>query len=270
MRKIIFFIGILCFAGIAAAAFKAKIVKPKKPERFQSHVAASGISFAADLLLEGREQKDFFCKELTPHDVIAVRLAIFNDSKNEVVLPLEEIRLTDPNGREVPWVGAEVVAKAVTEGIKTNSKVDQPKVAVSDKPYRRIPQANRTDPTYDPRRDPMDPNYDPRLDPSNPNYDPNCYPNSPCDRVSRQSRRLPTPGVHVDVNPYGSEYGTISEKLIQKDFNNKAHSTDPIPPSTVRDKFLFFALTDRPAGVEGFELHLPQGNGIPQPITLKF
>ncbi|MBN1570928.1 MAG: hypothetical protein JXA73_24020 [Acidobacteria bacterium] len=270
MRKIIFFIVILCFAGIAIAGFKAKIVKPKEPERFESRVAVSGIGFAADLLLDGREQKEFFCRELVPHDVIAVRLAVFNDSTNELVLPLEEIRLTDPNGRDVPLVEAQAVAKAVIEGIKKNSKADQPKVAVSEKPYRRIPQAGGTDPTNDPRRDPTDPNYDPRLDPSNPNHDPNCHPNSPCDKMSRRSRLLPAPGVHVDVNPYGSEFGTLSEKLIEKNSGDKAHSADPILPSTVRDKFLFFALPNRPAGVKGFELHLPQGNGIPQPITLKF
>jgi hypothetical protein len=258
MKKTICFIAILCLTVTADAGFKPKLIKSKKPEQFQARAVVSGVGFAADLLLEGKEQKKFFCEELSPHDVIAVRLAVFNNSAGAVVLPLEDIRLTDPEGREVPRIGAAAVAEAVNGGIEKNTDVDQPTIQTASNPARRSGPVNTSDPTYDPSRNPADPNYDPT-----------CEPNSPCGQLRKLSQ-MPAPGAHVEINPYGSEYGTISERLIQKDFIDKSHSADPIPAAGVRDKFLFFALPGRPAGIKGYELHLPPGKDIPQPVILKF
>jgi len=63
-----------------------KLVKPKKPDQFQVRLAAGEVTYAADILLKDGEQKNFFYKELTPANIIAIRLAIYNQGKNSVTL----------------------------------------------------------------------------------------------------------------------------------------------------------------------------------------
>lgn len=261
MRSIILFIEMLCLTFTAAAGFKAKTIKSKQADRFQTRTEIAGVIYAADLLLEGRDQKDYFYKELTSCDVIAVRLAIFNNSKGEVALPPGDIQLVGPNGEEIPAVAPEVVAKAMIQGLAVNSKTNQPPVRVAPDTGTIDPRIDRTDPRYDPRMDPSDPRYDP-TDPRNQGYGRRPYGTDPIYR----------PGVQVILNPGGGgdNYGNLSGQLIEKDFVDKAHSADPIPPSMIRDKFLYFSLSNRPASSKGFMLRLPQGKGLPQAINLKF
>ena len=248
------------------AGFKPKTIKPKKPDKFHAQAVVSGITYASDLLLNGKEQKKYFCKELAPQNVIVVRLAIFNNSSNKKVLPLERIRLIDPDGKEVPALSPATVAQAVIQGITVDALSDQPYVrVVGDPDLNPDARIDRTDPR---RQDPNDPRYDPRLDPNHPDY--NCYPNSPCDKARRRAGIRPRPSVGVVLNPYGKEYGEISSQLIEKDFIDKAHSTDPILPSMKRDKFLYFKLVDRPASVKGFELLLPRDDDTQKAIHLKY
>lgn len=256
MRRIFLFIGICCLAATAMAGFKAKVIKSKKPQQFHAHIIVSGITFAADLLLEGKDQKDFFYKELTPCNVIALRLAIFNDSPGEVVMSLNGIQLTGPDGKEVPLVDPETVAQAVLQGFAVSSAADEAPVQVA-----------RTTRVGDPRIDKTDPNYDPRLDPTDPNYDPTDPRNRGYDRGAYGTRR---PDVGVILNPSGGKYNAISGQLIAKDFMDKAHSADPISPSLMRDRFLYFKMAERPASIRGFELRLPQGKGIDKAVSLKF
>ena len=75
------------FRQCAFAGFKVKNVKAKKPKQFQTRTSIEGVTYAADLLLDGKEQKEFFYKELTPSDIVAVRLAVFNAGKEEIELP---------------------------------------------------------------------------------------------------------------------------------------------------------------------------------------
>lgn len=259
MKSIILFIEMLCLTFPAAAGFKPKIVKSKKPNQFRSQTEIAGVTFAADLLLEGKDQKDFFYKELTSCNVIAVRLAIFNNSKGEVALPPGDIRLVGPNGEEIPAVAPEVVAQAMVRGLAVNSKTGQAPVQVGPNTQTVDPRIDRTDPRYDPRLDPSDPRYDPS-DPRNTGYGRPPYSNDPLYR----------PGVQVILNPSGNKQGNLSGQLIEKDFIDKAHSADPVPPSMIRDKFLYFSLSNRPASSKGFMLRLPQGKGLPQGISLKF
>ncbi len=62
----------------------------------------------------------------------------------------------------------------------------------------------------------------------------------------------------------------FEKQLVEKDFNDKAHTTDPIEPSTTRDRFLFFTMKDRPATVHGFTLRLPKSKGISEEVVVKF
>jgi hypothetical protein len=73
MRRISLFIALLLLAASSFAGFKAKVVRPKRPAQFQARAALSGITVAADLLLSDSQQKDFFCKELNPSNIFAVR-----------------------------------------------------------------------------------------------------------------------------------------------------------------------------------------------------
>src|SRR5512136_2250641 len=98
---------LLFVLGASFAGFKAKNLRPKKPEQYQTRQTASGVTYAADLLLDGKAQKDFFYKELTPSNIIAVRLAIFNTGKSEVVLPIGEIELLGPSGKSLPPIAPE-------------------------------------------------------------------------------------------------------------------------------------------------------------------
>jgi hypothetical protein len=253
MRRLTLFIGAFCLAASGVAGFKAKAVKPKKPEQFQVHATVSGITFAADLLLNGKDQRKFFYRELTPSNVVALRLAIYNDSPNEVAVPLSGIQLIGPDGKEVPSISPEMVAQAVLQGFLVSSEVNQPPVQVSSGANRRI---DKSDPNYDPRLDPTDPSYDPQ-DPRNRGY-------------NRDPYGIRRPGVGVILNPSGNMYNDISKSLIEKDFMDKAYAGDPIAASMKRDKFLYFLIANRPASTKGFELRLAEGKGVIQAVRLKF
>src|SRR5262249_40129948 len=91
-------------ATVAFAGFKVKLVKPKKPEQFQARASSGAVTMAADLLLEGKDQKDYFFKELAPSNIVAVRLAVFNSGREEVVLPLDRLQLLGPDGSEIALI----------------------------------------------------------------------------------------------------------------------------------------------------------------------
>jgi hypothetical protein len=251
MKRLIPWLGMLLIALNAAGGFKAKTVRPKKPERFQARAVSSGITFAADLLLDGKDQREFFFKELSSANVIAVRLAIFNGSNSEIVMPLDDIQLVGPDGKEIIPVEPEAVAHAVLHGFPVSSATEQAPVQVGSTTRTRSSRTDRSDPGYDPRLDPTTPNYDP-TDPRNTGYS--------------RSR----PDVLVILNPTGGKYGAISGQLIEKDFVNKAYSADPIPPSMMRDKFIYYGLENHAPGTKGFELRLLKGKGISEPVILRF
>jgi hypothetical protein len=273
MKRFEVLVCILCFAVSASfAGFKAKNVRAKKPEQYQTRVTASEVTFAADLLLEGKEQRDFFYKELTPSNVIAVRLAVFNNGKGEVVLPVEEIQLLGPSGKPLPLIAPETVAQAVLQGLDVTAEARS-----KESPVRVAPNVR----TVDPRTDRTDPRYDPRLDPNDPTYDPT----DPRIRRSGDPRYndpryggygYPQPGVDVIVNPRGGGGGSggdisqFERQLVEKDFSDKAHSADPIDGMMVRDRFLYFSMSDRPLTDKGFVLRLPKGKGISEEVVLKF
>src|SRR5512136_2330080 len=116
-----------CLASSAFAGFKVKLVKPKKPEQFQSFLTVGDVTYAADLVIEEKVQKDYFYKELIPSRVIAVRLAIFNRGGDRVVLPLDRLQLTDASGKEIAPVSPEAVAQALLQGSVVTAKVDDKK-----------------------------------------------------------------------------------------------------------------------------------------------
>jgi hypothetical protein len=251
MKRVVVWLGMFLIALNAAAGFKAKTVRPKKPEKFQARAISSGITFAADLLLNGKDQMEFFFKELNASNVIAVRLAIFNGSNNEVVIALDDIQLIGPDGKEIMPVEPGVVAHAVLQGLPVGSATEQAPVQVTS--TRRVRYS---------RTDPSDPGYDPRLDPTNPNYDPTDPRNTGYGR--------PHPDVQVILNPTGGQYSAISGQLIERDFIDKAYSADPIPASMARDKFIYYGLENRSSNTKGFELRLLKGKGISEPVMLKF
>jgi hypothetical protein len=270
MRKTIALIGVMGFIIPALAGFKVKLVKPKKPEQFQVHTSAAGVTYAADLLLEGKDQDDYFYKELSPSNVISVRLAVVNGGNEEVVLPLEQMQLIGPDGNPVPAVPPEAVAQAVLQGLVVSAQVKE-KRPVAVNPGVR---------TGDPRTDPADPRYDPSLDPNDPRYDPN-DPRARRTGDPRYDRRgtyggpMGTPGVDVVLNPGGGtgDVGDLSQfekQLVEKDFRDKAHSTQMIQRSLSRDRFLYFSLQNPPSNRNGFTLRVPTSKGIPQEVILKF
>ena len=268
MRKLLLVLGTFCISISAFAGFKVKIVKPKKPDQFQVQTTVAGVTYAADLLLEGKNQKDYFYKELSPSNIIAVRLAIFNSSKDDVVLAWEGVKFIGPDGKEIAQVAPETVARAVLQGLVVSAGVKENRpVAVSPNVRVGDPRYDRSDPRYDPRMDPRDPTYDPRSDP---NYDPR----DPNGRRSGRQGPYIRPGVDVVLNP-GSGQGTgdlsqFEKQLVEKDFQDKSHTDKPVQTSLARDKFLFFSLANPSANLKGFSLHLPAGKGTPQEIVLKF
>jgi hypothetical protein len=272
MKRWTFLLIILCFVVASSfAGFKSKNLRPKKPEQYQTRVSASGVTFAADLLLEGKEQKDFFYKELTSSNVIAVRLAVFNNGKHEVILPVEEIQLLGPSGKPLPLIAPEAVAQAVLQGLDVTAEARKKESPVQVGPNVRSvdPRVDRTDPRYDPRLDPDDPTYDP-MDPRNRRYGDPRY-NDP--RYGGYG--YPRPGVDVIVNPRvgsggGGDMSQFERQLIEKDFSDKAHSADPIDGMMVRDRFLYFSMNDRPLTDKGFVLRLPKSKGIAEEVVLKF
>ncbi len=273
MRRVFLLSMLLCISAAGYAAFKPKNVRPKKPEQYQTRVAAGGVTYAADLLLEGKSQKDFFYKELTPSGIIAVRLAVFNNSRGGLVLPLDKMQLTGPDGSNLPLVAPDTVAQAVLSGMVVTPDIRQKDGPVKVAPTMRTgdPRTDRTDPNYDPRLDPNDPSYDP-MDPRNRTMNDPRY-NDP--RYNDPRYGYPRPGVDVVLNPAGGRGsgGDLSQyerQLAEKDFSDKAHSTDPIDGTMVRDRFLYFSIKDIPPAGGGFTLKIPAGKGIPEDIILRF
>jgi len=275
MKRLFILFVFSCLAAPGFSGFKAKIIKPKKPEQYQTSTTIGGVTFSADLLLDGKAQKDFFYKELTSSDIIAVRLAVFNNSRSGVILPLDGIQLTGPGGDDLPLVAPDQVAQAVLQGMVVKSAEKRKSMPISVAPNTRTsdPRTDKTDPRYDPRLDPNDPTYDP-TDPRNrgsndPRYGDPRY-NDP-----RYGRGYPMPGVVLSPGGGGggggdTDLSQYERQLAEKDFSDKAHPSDPIDGSMVRDRFLYFSMKDRPASEKGFTLRLPKSKGIPQEILLKF
>jgi len=299
MRKLAVFCEILVLTSFAFAGFKAKLIKPKKPEQFQAHVTSGGVTFAADLVFQASDQKEYFCAALTPSNIVAVRLAVFNGSDQPVTLPLDTLQFVAPDGSEIQLVSPETVAQAVLQGkvVSERPKSAGPAQTPQTNPRYRPgydPRRDPTDPRYDPRLDPNDPRYDPRLDPSDPRYDPRMDPSDP-----RNNRYPPLGGTYPGgtqpypgqpypgAQPYpgqpypgvvlspggGGTTGDLSQyerDLAEKDFSDKAHTLDPILPSLNRDKFLYFMVPSRLTALRGYTLRLPAGKGMPQEVVLKF
>jgi hypothetical protein len=263
MKKAAVIPGILCLVSIAFPGFQVKNIKPKKPELFQSRVEVGGVIFAADLLLDGKDQKQYFHKELAPSNFVAVRLAVFNNGKEEVVLPLNEIELQIPGGKHGNPASPESVAQAILGGNTRSASSDSkiPRAAVGGGGTR------------DPRSDPTDPQYNPRLDPNSPSYDPN----DPRNRGQYPPGSYPSGGTlgipGIVLYPGGGKGEDLSQferQLAEKDFCDKAHTLDPVLGSTVRDRFLYFPVEMPLASTKGFVLRLPVSQGIPQEVLLRF
>ena len=258
----VLFCGALLSVAAGLAGFKVKLVQPKKPDKFQTRVTVESVTYAADLLLDSGEQRKFFFKELNSSNVVAVRLAVFNGGRGEVVLPLQSIQLLGPGGEEIPPVAPLAVAEAVLQGRTVVAGASKnPPVAVS--PSMR---------TGDPRMDPSDPRYDPTMDPSRPGYDPNDprnrYPNDP-----GYGGPWYRPGVDVVLSPGGGSAVDLTEHeraLVIKDFEDKAHTTDPVISPQTRDRFLYFSLSPVPPSPKGFKLRLTPSKGIPKEVVLEF
>jgi hypothetical protein len=272
---------ISCLALSAFAKFRVKNIKNKEPDQFQSRVTAAGVTYAADLLLEGKDQKDYFYKELTPCDLIAVRLAVFNNGSKEVALTLKGIKLVGPDGDEFSVVEPETVAQAVLGGVQNASTVQASPTSIQVGPGS----------TGNPRMDPADPQYDPRLDPNSPRYDPNdprnsgqypsgSYPPATAPNTyptAYPSGSNPSGGTwgnpSIVLNPGGGGNADLSQfekQLAEKDFCDKAHTTEPVLVSTIRDRFLYFSVRSKLASKNGYTLLIPAGKGIPQEVVLKF
>ncbi len=188
------------------------------------------------------------------------------------MLPIEGIELLGPSGKPLPSVAPNDAAQAVLQGLDVSAEVRKKDGPVKVAPGIRSgdPRADRTDPRYDPRMDPSDPTYDP-TDPRNRrNTDPRY--NDP--RYGGYG--YPRPGVDVIVNPRvgggggGGDMSQFEKQMIEKDFNDKAHSLDPIDGMMVRDRFLYFSMSDRPLTDKGFVLRLPKSKGIPEEVVLRF
>jgi len=261
MRRPILVAMMVCVATFCFAGFKAKIVKPKKPEQFQTRVTLGEVTYAADMLLQEKEQKDLFYKDLTLFDMFAVRLAVFNKGNGEVAMPVEDFHLFAPDGTEVQSVGPDVVAEKVLEvlSVASDAKKRNPPVAIGPAPR-----------TNDPRQDPRDPRYDPTLDPNDPRYNPNDPRSDP--RNDPYNR----PNVGVILNPGGGTTDTLGDVsqyekvLVEKDFSDKAHHSDPVLPSFTRDKFLYYSVKEIPMTTRGYTLRIPPGNGRPEEVVLRF
>jgi hypothetical protein len=282
MKRAALVLGTLCLAFNAFAGYKVKNVKPKKPEQFQSRFTIAGVTYAADLLLDGKDQRGYFYKELTPFSFVAVRLAIFNNGADEVILPLDGLRLLAPDNSEISSVSPETVAQAVLQGM-----IDTAQAKPKTSPVQVGPGG-----AEDPRSDPTDPRYDPRLDPNSPRYDPNDprnrgqYPSTPYPRGTTTGSPTPgssTPGSYpsggtwgrpgVIMNPGGGGGDDLSQferQLVEKDFSDKAHTSEPVLSSMSRDRFLYFSVPTQPAATKGYVLRLPVSKGIPQEVVLKF
>ncbi|MEJ2112074.1 MAG: hypothetical protein P8Z37_19630, partial [Acidobacteriota bacterium] len=253
MRKAALLFIIMCFALTAFGGFKAKKVKAKKPGQFQCMVTVSGVTYAADLLLAGKEQKKYFNDALTPSNIIAVRLAVFNDSKEEVVLPLmlplNDLRLMNAKGFEFVRIDPETVAQAVLgeEPILVEEDSRIPQIGIGTGPPPFDPYCDPNDPRYEPNNPRCNPN-DPRYDPNDPRYRDQVPPGSTIGR----------PGIVLNPGGIFDSDSVLNErKLIAVDFRNKAHTTDPVIRTLSRDRFLYFTIPEKPATKEGIILILP-------------
>lgn len=262
MKRLFAIAALSVFAVNAGAGYKVKLIKPKKVEQFQTHASSGGTTFAADLLFDGGAQKKFFYKALSPSKIVAVRLLVRNGGTGAASLPVDAVRLVTPEGSVLPQLSPDTVARAVLQGLVVDTKPKENTAPVAVTPTMR---------TGDPRRDPTDPNYDPRIDPSDPSYDPNdprtrtggVYDNGPYMR----------PGIDVILNPGGGggsgDLSQFEKQLVEKDFDDKAHTSEPVQPSLSRDRFLFFSVKEVPKSGSGFVLVIP-GQGGSQKIELKF
>ena len=68
----------------------------------------------------------------------------------------------------------------------------------------------------------------------------------------------------------GSDLSRYEQALVEKDFDDKLHASEPVLPSFNRDRFLYFSVKARPASTKGFVLHLPAGRGRPEEVALRF
>ena len=268
MKRTLSILCLLCCCLPAFAGFKPKNIRPKKPDQYQVQSTVAGVTFAADLLLDGKAQKDFFYKELTPSNIIAVRLAIFNNGKGEVVLPVDKLQFSGPDGQDVSVLAPESVAQAVLQGMAATPNVKQSKspVAVGPGPRTGDPRTDRNDPRYDPRLDPNDPSYDP-TDPRNRRYDNRPYNTGP---LGQPGGVILTPGGGTGGGQGGYDTSQFEGQLVEKDFVDKAHSADPLVASMTRDRFLYFSVPGQPSSAKGYLLRIPPSKGIPQEIILKF
>lgn len=261
MKRTLFLLAIFAAAAVASAGFKVKRIEPKPPEKFQTRATVAGVTFAADLLLDAGAQEKYFYKELIPSGIVAVRLAVFNNGKGEISLPLGDVQLIGPDGHEAAMVDPGTVAEAVLRGRTVVAGATRNPAAVVSPGMR----------TGDPRMDPSDPRYDPTLDPSRPTYDPNDprnrYPGDP--RYGGYGR----PGVDVVLSPGGGTDVDLTEHeraLVRKDFEDKTHPAEPLAASMKRDRFLFFSIPEIASSPRGFRLRIPPAKGIPEEVILKF
>jgi hypothetical protein len=252
-----------------------------RSKQFQSHVTINGVTFAADLLLKGTDQKEYFYKELTPSNFIAVRLAVFNKGKEEVVLPLGGLRLTAPDGTEFSLAEPQMVAQAVLGKVPATSIANANPTTVQTVPGG----------SGNPRTDPSDPRYDPRLDPNSPSYDPNdprnagqyppgsyppgtvpgTYPGSYPTGSYPTGRSLGIPGIVLTPGGNGGlDLSQVERQLAEKDFSDKAHTSEPVLGSMTRDRFLYFAIPEKLSATTGYTLRIPPDKGIPEEVILKF
>ena len=257
-----------CCAITVFGGFKAKSIKAKTPKEFQCMTTVAGVTYAADLLLEDKDQEKYFQDPLRPSNLIAVRLAVFNDGKEEVALPVNALRLLSREGIEFPRVDPDAVAQAV---------LGEDTVVIHGPPKGSVVGIGGTTPPYDPTDPRYDPD-DPRLDPTDPRYDPNDprnrgqYPPDvyPPGRYP-SGGTLGRPGVVLNPGGGGSENKIENErKMIAVDFRNKAHTSDPIARTLCRDRFLYFAIPPDTEVGKQMVLILPVSKGIPEEVVLKF
>ena len=248
MKKTVLLLIIMCCAVTVFGGFKAKRIKTKKPSQFHCRATISGVTYAADLLLERKDQEKYFHAEFTPPNLIAVRLAVFNDGKEEIVLPLNDLRLMTTEGMEFTRVDPEELVQAVLE--------EDPIIVRENPGGPVVGIGSVSHPRYDPN--------DPRNRGDYPPYDypPGNYPSSG-----------PFGGPEIVLNPGGG--GGIDSienerKLAAVDFSNKAHTSDPILRNLSRDRFLYFSIPEKPSTKEGIALILPVSKGIPKEVVLKF
>jgi len=235
---------VLCCACTAFGGFNEKRIKEKKPGKFQAHVTVSGVTYAADLVADGKDQKKYFYDALTPSNIIAVRLAVFNQGKEEVVLPLDDLRLLSTDGVEFVRVDPESVAQAVL-GEDNPVYVEEGDEGTQIGVYSGGP-------------------YDPRYPDSYPpgSYPPGTYP---------PSGRTGQPDIVLSPGGLGKDAKIRNErKMAAVDFHNKAHTSDPIVRTLSRDRFLYFSIPDSTVVPKETMLILPVSKGIPQEVVLRF